>query len=305
MKLLEKIAQDLKLEYDYLENIVNRASRYYKKYNIPKKNGGSREIMQASPELKSLQYWVKENVLNKMPISSASYAYSKGNSVKLHAKYHVKSKYILHADIYHFFPSVNSQLLEAQLVKYPEIFNELNIDIKDSIATISKICFRNNCLCIGTVSSPAISNIVMYDFDNELINHCKESGYLYSRYADDIYLSSDNFIPIEERKNLISFLAKYGFRLNISKTYFASRKGKRRVTGIILTDKSEISIGTERKRHIKKIIYNKLIHSNGNPNEILGHLAFLKDIEPDYYNKLITKYSTYCKDDILTELKKL
>lgn len=304
MKLVNKISEDLSLDPDYLEKVVKRANCYYRKYFIPKKDGGKREIMQAGPELKSLQYWVRENVLKKLPVSSASYAYSKGNSVKKHALLHSKSNFILHADIRNFFPSVTPHHLEDQLKKYPQIFKELDIDICDAIATIAKICFKKDGLCIGTVSSPAISNAVMYDFDNELISYCKDKSYLCSRYADDIYISSNNFIPEEEKSYLASLLAKYGFELNEQKTYFASKKGKRSVTGIIVTDDETVSIGLERRLQIKKMIYNKLVHGNGNSKEIFGHLAFLRDIEPDYYNKIIIKYSSYCKEDILKELKK-
>lgn len=305
MNLTEKIAKDLKLEYSYIEKIINRANYYYKRYSIPKKNGGTREIMQAGPELKSLQYWIKENILNKMPISDASYAYSKGNSIKCHALSHVKSKYILHSDIYHFFNSITSKMLEKQLLKHPDIFESLDLDMNDAITTISKICFRKNRLCIGTVSSPIISNIVMYDFDNELIDYCLSNDYIYSRYADDIYISSQDFISIEEKTHLTHLLAKYNFIINERKTFFASPKGRRNITGIIITDKAKISIGTEKKLQIKKKLYSKLVHGTGNTNEILGYLAFLKDIEPNYYNKLIAKYSTYCENDILEQIKRI
>lgn len=304
MTLSEKISRDLKLDLGYIEKIIDNANRYYKVFTIPKKKGGKRTIMQASPELKSLQYWVRENILCKMSVSEASYAYGKGDSVKRHSLYHVNSNYILHADIRDFFPSIQSRLLEKELKKRPDIFDDLDISVDDSIASISKICFKKDSLCIGTVSSPIISNIVMYDFDREMIDRCERMNYRYSRYADDMYISSQNFIPAEEVKNLHMLLVKYGFKLNGDKTYFASKKDRRSVTGIIITDDSRISIGTKRKSGIKKMVYDKLIHGEGNSNKILGHLAFLKDIEPNYYNKIITKYSTYCDGDIISSLKK-
>jgi hypothetical protein len=52
------------------------------------------------------------------------------------------------------------------------------------------------------------------------------------------------------------------------------------------------------------MIYNKLVHNQGDSNHILGYLSFLKDIEPNTYNNLIIKYSQYCDEDIIDALKK-
>ena len=74
-------------------------------------------------------------------------------------------------------------------------FEDLGIDL-DSVGTICEICFRENKLCIGTVSSPIISNIIMYNFDLIMLGYCKKNHLKYSRYADDIYLSSNSYIDV-------------------------------------------------------------------------------------------------------------
>lgn len=50
------------------------------------------------------------------------------------------------------------------------------------------------------------------------------------------------------------------------------------------------------------MIYNRLVNGNGSPNEILGYLAYLKDAEPQIYNKFIIKYSTYCDGDVISAI---
>lgn len=44
---------------------------------------------------------------------------------------------------------------------------------EDICDVVAKICFRNGQLSIGTVSSPIISNIVAYKFDELVISYCK------------------------------------------------------------------------------------------------------------------------------------
>ena len=52
------------------------------------------------------------------------------------------------------------------------------------------------------------------------------------------------------------------------------------------------------------MLYDKLVHGRGNSNRLLGWLAFLRNVEPIFYSKLLIKYSKYCKDDIIDFLKK-
>lgn len=304
MDIIDRIALDLKLDKSYLSRIVSRSAFYYKDFTIPKRNGGERHVAQPSPELKTLQYWVLNNVLNKIPVSKAAYAYKKGDSIKKHAQLHSKSRFVFHADILNFFPSIRSSHLNDILPAHKNIFDDLGLDLESSILDIKKICFRKDALCIGAVSSPAISNITMYSFDNVLLDYCKANNYIYSRYADDIYISSNQYID----KNIVDFLClelgRKGFKINYSKTKFYSPKYRRKITGIFLTEKSQISVGTERRTKIKKMVYDKLVNNKGNPDEILGYLSFLKDIEPNTYNNLIIKYSKYCDEDIITALSR-
>ena len=51
------------------------------------------------------------------------------------------------------------------------------------------------------------------------------------------------------------------------------------------------------------MVYEKSRHGRGDPDTILGNLAFLKDVEPSTYNKLLIKYSTYCDGDVIAAIK--
>lgn len=304
MNVIEKIATELKLDLPYISRIAERSSYYYKEYTVPKRNGGLRYISQPSAELKTLQYWVSNNIIGKLPISVAAYAYKKGDSIKRHAQLHCRSRFFLHADICNFFPTIKSSKLNPILRGNKYIFEELGLDVEESIENIQKICFRKDSLCIGAVSSPVISNVVMYSFDEEMLEYCKANGYLYSRYADDIYISSKKYIPKDVWTFLQGKLVEHGFVMNYSKTKFCSPKYRRKVTGLVITNDSYVSVGTERRNAIKKMVYDQLVHGKGDPYQILGYLSFLKDVEPNTYNNLIIKYSQYCSGDLIKELSK-
>lgn len=303
MTIIEKMSLDLNLDTGYLTNLASNAFRYYRSYNIPKKNGKLRRISQPSPELKTVQYWIVENILSKIPVAPSACAYSRGSSIKKHADLHKNSRFFLHIDIHHFFPSIHSSHLIPFLEKHKDVFYSSGFDYFTDLYYLKKICFRKDMLCIGAVSSPIISNIIMYDFDISMDEYCQNRNFIYTRYADDIYISSRRFINPEVFDHVKSHLESLGFAINPDKSRFFSSKGQKKVTGLILTTDNQISVGTVRRNEIKKLIYDKLVHHVGDAESILGYLSFLRDIEPDTYNNIIIKYRSYCKGDLFEAIK--
>lgn len=301
--LIDKISLDLGLNREYVASIVRRSSCYYKDYKIPKRNGNERKISQASPELKSLQYWVKNNVLSLLPVSKAAFAYNTGDSIAKHAEYHKESYFIFHTDIKNFFPSITAEHLVKILEANQEMIEAADLWYDDICEVVSAICFRFGRLCIGTVSSPCICNIVMYKFDEYFLANCKGHKWKYSRYADDIFISSQVYLPENLRKEVDDKLSENGFLSNDEKTCFMSKKGRRQITGLVLTETGRVSIGTARRRAIKDMIYNRIVNGQGNPDIILGHLAFLKDVEPAVYNNYMIKYAAYCDGDVIAAIR--
>lgn len=294
--LLNQIISDLVIDEDTVLNIINRSNKHYKRYKVPKKKGGERTIYHPSPSLKLLQYWLTRNIFSKLPVSEYALAYEGKTSIKKNATKHINSKHFLHMDIESFFESITKKhicdLFDNNQDKIL-FLNETDLEI------ICKIVLFNDHLVIGSVSSPVISNRVMFNFDLEL-REVLPKDILYTRYADDMIFSSTKFIDPSVTETVKDYVRKYGFNINNKKTYYMSKKGRRIVTGIII-DRGKLSIGTKRKKEIKSMIYKKLKHGKGKEEQILGYLFFLKDIEPDYFNKILKKYSNY--GDILNIFK--
>ena len=194
-------------------------------------------------------------------------------------------------------------MLTDILIKHQETLQASKIWFDDICDIIAKICFRKDELSIGTVSSPIISNIVAYDFDQTIISHCNRFGFQYSRYADDIYISANRYLPAEIKQTVKEHLQSYGFRINESKTWFKSKKSRRKVTGLIITDTGRVSVGIATRQKIKRMIYDRLVKGTGSPDVILGYLAYLKDVEPQVYNRYMIKYASYCDGDVISAIR--
>lgn len=295
------ISSDLGLEQRFVDKTINASKSHYKDFTIPKRNGGRRAVSQPSPELKVLQYWVVNRLINRLPVSECSFAYTKGNSIKKHALMHVDSKYIFHADIENFFPTISPNMLRSVFEQNVDLFTD--IDVLSYYNDISKICFKDDGLCIGAVSSPSISNAIMKDFDDCLNDFAKHEGYIYTRYADDIYISSKDYIPNDVKVFVEKELSIRGFSLNNSKTHFYSSKNRRLVTGLVITNDSKVSIGYMNLCRIKKMVYEKIKYGKGDSSVILGYLSFLRDVDPHAYDRIIIKYSKLCNDDVIAVIR--
>lgn len=143
----------------------------------------------------------------------------------------------------------------------------------------------------------------MYAFDEHFTNYCNLRNWKYSRYADDIYISAQEYLPSSLKSEVDEKLHEIGFSSNAYKSWFCSKKCRREITGLILTETGKVSVGLEKRLAIKKMVYERIMHGRGDPDTILGNLAFLKDVEPNSYNSLLIKYAAYCNGDVIDAIK--
>ena len=126
--------------------------------------------------------------------------------------------------------------------------------------------YRWGRLTIGAPSSPAISNAIMYEFDEFWHAESRRRGCAYSRYAGDLYGTRSLYFSTDRPNTLAPILVDLreyiksmktpNLRINEEKMIFSSRKRRRLVTGLILTPGGEVSVGRKKKRHIRSMLYD-------------------------------------------------
>ncbi|MCG9536667.1 retron St85 family RNA-directed DNA polymerase [Providencia huaxiensis] len=303
---LAKIQSRTRKQIDsFLYNAPNR----YKVYSIPKRNGGERTIAHPSHELKNFQYNLIEILEPIFKIHPNALAYRKGLGIKQNASLHSQNSYILKIDFSDFFNSITPDLLFKAFAK-----NKFDLSSAEE-RVLTKGLFWNKAksqstrlsLSVGAPSSPLISNIIMYYFDETFTNICNQKGITYTRYADDLTFSTNKknalfTLPDEIR----TFLNKeYGnlITLNERKTVFTSKAHNRHITGVTITTKGSLSIGRERKRLISSLIHKYTLNllTLDMTYYLQGLLSFAIHIEPDFRDRMTKKYSS----NVITELIKL
>lgn len=183
-------------------------------------------------------------------------AFLRGKSIIDNAKPHIGAATLLKFDICDFFPSITLKRL-VYLFRYfgygPNVSKYLGY-----------ICTNpQNVLPQGAPTSPMLSNIVAVRLDSRISGFCKkyskELSLAYTRYADDITVSSSKRLS----KNKIMFITKVintiivseGFFPNIQKFKCFHTGQKMLVTGINVNDSNLLHVDKRKIREMEIAIH--------------------------------------------------
>lgn len=215
----------------------------YVEFDIPKRRGGSRRIATPATPLKLIQ--IRLNVLLQKlyePRHSA-FGFIKDKNIVMNARRHSKKYFVLSIDLKEFFPSINFGRIYGLLKSKPY---ELEPRVA---AAIAKIATYKNALPQGAPTSPVLSNMVTSRLDYKLDHLCRNNGWIYTRYADDIVISTQKrkkWIGPILRKDphdslmlsevLIDVIESEGFTINSDKVRGRFFFERQEVTGLVANE---------------------------------------------------------------------
>ncbi len=294
--LFGRIIENTPFSEEELALLILTAPTRYKEHWIEKRHGrGKRLISQPTSELKLVQRWLVASELSSLPIDAHATAYQNGLSIKDHVQPHVRSHFLLKLDFKDFFPSLTDSALHRRLAidaRYSDLELFILTQLLLKKARVEDI-YR---LSIGAPSSPFVSNYLLLEFDQRLSDYCKSNSLRYTRYADDIAISSNKAGVLDVAKSfietLIGDLDYLGLRLNEEKTVNVSKKHRRELVGLVISNQGKVSLGREEKHRLRAALHalslGKL--STTEVTKLRGQLAFSLSIDREFVVALCTKY---------------
>lgn len=268
--------------------------RRYKVYSVRKRNErGYRIIAQPSKDLKAVQRVLLDSFFDeRFRVHENAKAYKKGASILENAKPHLSNQYLLKMDFKDFFPSIRASDFTKYLTS-----NEILQD-QEEIEFLNRIFFKHSpaglVLSIGSPGSPFISNSLLFTFDVAMSEACEAEGIVYTRYSDDLTLSTNEKNSLFDwPKRVTAVLNSLDYPslvLNLDKTVFTSKKFNRHVTGITITNDGKASVGRARKRRIRTQVYLSIGQDSESLKSLQGHIAYAGSVEPTFVQKLWKKY---------------
>lgn len=224
------------------------------------------------------------------------FGYVKQGGIAKNASMHLNRNKIMKCDINNFFYSITQDGIQKKLLEYGA-----NSEIS---LLLSQLTTYHNILFPGLNTSPVLSNMYCEDLDKSLTFLSDKYGCIYTRYADDITISSDYELPTKDE--LINIIKQNGFSIN-EKKYKIMRKGRYQVvTGLTVFDKKRPRIPREIKKRIRLACF--LLSKTNNPieyslkvkwckyNYLHDVLKYYRTIEPEFVQKML--YLTKGKIDL-------
>jgi RNA-directed DNA polymerase len=244
MRSFADVADLLEVPAPYLKRLLGlrRQREFYRQFAIAKRSGGVRTIDAPPIALRILQQklnYILQLVHRPKP---SVHGFVQQRSIVTNASTHVHRPWILNVDLEDFFPSIHlGRVLGAMMAK--------PFSLPRYVATVlAQICTKaDGVLPQGAPTSPFVSNIVCARLDGQLMALAKRHRLTYTRYCDDITLSTRQsqfpaavacFLTgwtgsdVAVGDELQQVIASNGFRLNASKTRLQFRTGHQEVTGI-------------------------------------------------------------------------
>lgn len=317
-----------------LDRVVMRRSistdySNYRSFEISKKGTSSkkREINVPCPELLNIQKFINEYILQSLNVHPAVCSYNKGAKIYDAAEIHCGCEWLVKIDIKDFFGSISEvnvyrvfrsvgypALLAFQMARVCTI-TKASDDFSSLVNNSKSYSLKKYNSSIrgylpqGAPTSPLLSNIVCKKMDKIISSIADENGFIYTRYADDICLSSvDKNIKkstcIEIVKKINCIIKSFNFEPNEKKLRIIPPGSRKVVLGLVVNG-SKPHLTKSFKNNLTKHIHfcnhpdvGPELHSKhrkfdsviGFRNHLKGLLAYSKQIDKNFSNKMYSQF---------------
>lgn len=240
---------------------------HYVLFHIKKRSGGLRQLAAPHRDIARAQNWIKQTILDPLPLHDAAHGFVPGRSTVTNAEPHVGSDVVVNTDLQDFFPSIIFYRVEG-------LFRSFGFSpaVATILALLTTECPREQvrmggetyypatgprALPQGACTSPAISNLISRRLDQRLQGVANSLGMRYTRYADDLTFSTSG-----EAANKVAYLLacirhiadEEGFRVHPKKTRVCRQNARQSVTGVVVNQ----TLGAPRPlvRRLRAILHN-------------------------------------------------
>jgi RNA-directed DNA polymerase len=269
---------------------------YYQEIQIPKKSKKhgliQHRIVYSAKHawLADLHRTVGMLVNNSVDFGGHVQGFVSGRSIRTNAEAHLAAARLLHADIKNFFDEITVDHVESSL---------LTLGAASVVGRLlAKACTIDGRLRQGTRCSPMLANLVCRHLDEDFLMLARNSGAVYTRYADDVTFSGEK---VPEPAAVIGILSKHGFVLKPDSCFLQFKGRSQFVTGLNIADEERPRLQRRLKRRLRLNAYYASRHTlqqhyenskvaTWTPWQLQGMWWFASGIEKEFIDKLKEKF---------------
>ncbi|MCK5873838.1 MAG: RNA-directed DNA polymerase [Alcanivoracaceae bacterium] len=211
---LNSLAASLGIDRSELLRIAKDPGRhYFQNAPILKSDGSERITFRLSDDLSLIQKNICRNFFHTTEFPAYLHGGIKDEdyprSILSNAKLHLGSKLALKDDIKNFYPSISGKLVFQVWQRFYGFSPEIS-------EILTSLCVHDDMVPQGSNTATYLANLCMFDREPEVVDLLEQRGFRYSRYIDDIHISSRSYVSQNDLTwactQLYGLLAGFGFK---------------------------------------------------------------------------------------------
>lgn len=259
------LARMLQCTLAELESVESSTARLYREVTQLKKDGSYRLCFDAKSPLKSMHGRIQCLILKK--VSYPSYLMGgladreNPRDYVRNANAHAGARVIVNEDIAGFFPATSDRVVF-------DIWKHVFHFPPEVAKTLTRLTTHAGQLPQGAKTSSYLANLVFAALEPRLVEKLRSMGFEYTRYIDDMTISSKTDKTAAEIGVAIGLLAsmvrRYGLTLKRKKHSIAYAGQRMEVTGLVI-GKSGAGLRHAKRSNIRALVHQCEIETPADP----------------------------------------
>lgn len=291
---IKVLAGALSVTQDALVDIALHSERYYDP-NPPelKKSGGTRQHYTVLCPLERIQGHIKTRILNRVHYPDYIFGVPETDYVK-NARLHTGKRIVIREDARDFYDSVP---VDAVRRMWQYFFN-FPPDVAD---LLTQLTTYKGSLPQGACTSTDIADLVFWDKEPQLEFTLRSLGFVYSRYVDDITVSSNQFVNVANisdiKRRIHGMLRSMGVKQNRfkAKNGITTSGHRQSVHGLNVNNINGPTLPKKYRNHVRQEVYllQKMAQSQQDTPQyakeyavVVGKVAHVTRLHPNEGSKL-------------------
>ena len=218
-----------------------------------KADGTYRYTYKALPDLRIVQKRLMKQILRNVAfpeyLQGAIYDPDNPRSYIKDAEFHSGARYVIKADISNFFPSITADHVTALWTDF--------FKFSDDVARhLTALVTKDGFVAQGLSTSTYIANLIFWDIEPSVFSRLKTRHLTYSRYIDDVTVSTCKSIGTRTKtyavSQIIGMFSSKGFRTKRSKLDILNSSN--RMTVHNLSVNRDISLTKQKRSQLRSAV---------------------------------------------------
>jgi retron-type reverse transcriptase len=272
------LARILFVSDDEIGSILSQIRKHYQPRKQKKSDGTFRTLNVPDKSLRLLQRKIVDHILSGFRLPDCVYGGVPGRSIRQMAALHVGQPVVFKMDLSNFFPSIRPWMVKNLLVRR---------GIGDSVAAVltSLVTFGNE-LPQGAPTSTAVANLVLERLDARLLTVCRQQGFVYSRWVDDLVFSGPQRL-LSFRGMFKRVVEEQGFQAKAEKVKTMRRECRQEIVGLVVNRK--VNLPREKREEIRNEVLAAMQSTQEVKPELVGKVNWFKSINAARGGALVRK----------------